>query len=237
MGGCGIERDNLSSPGCRKKEPEKPEEFGPRHLIAKKEAVITKIYVEKGQKQVELHQHVQAGQLLVSGIIGKEGGQTEIVSAKGEVLGETWFKSNVELPIKSTFQVFNGNEKRKYSIKVGQIDIPVWGFGKPKFKHYETDETEHKIKFLKWELPVSFISTSLKEKETVTRIYSNEEAIEVAKDIARKDIKSKLTEDAKIKGENVLHQAVENGKVTLSIHFQIIENIAEGQPIIQGDDE
>lgn len=220
-----------------KKEPEKPEEFGPRHLVAKKEAVITKIYVEKGQKQVELHQHVQVGQLLVSGIIGKEGGQTEIVSAKGEVLGETWFKSNVELPIKSTFQVFNGNEKRKYSIKLGQIGIPVWGYGKPKFDQYETDETEHKIRFLKWEIPVSFISTSLKEKETVTRIYSNEEAIEVAKEIARKDIKSKLTEDAKIKGENVLHQAIENGKVTLSIHFQIIENIAEGQPIIQGDDE
>lgn len=219
-----------------KKEPEKPEEFGPRHLIAKKEAVVTKIYVEKGQKQVELHQHVQAGQILVSGIIGKEG-QTELVPANGEVLGETWYRSSVELPIKSTFQVFNGNEKRKYSLKIGQLNIPVWGFGKPKFEEFEADSTDYKVQFLKWKLPVSFVSASFKEKETVTRVYSNEEAIEVAKEIARKDIKSKLSEDAKIKGENVLHQAIENGKVTLSIHFQIIENIAEGQPIIQGDEE
>jgi similar to stage IV sporulation protein len=218
-----------------KKQPEKPEELGPRNLIAKKEAVITKLYVEKGQKLVDLHQHVQPGQILVSGIIGKEG-QTEIVSAKGEILGETWFKSKVELPIQSTFQVYNGNEKRKYAIKVSNFNIPIWGFGKPEFTDYETDSTQHKIHFLKWELPIAFVNSTLREREQVTRIYSEEEALEVAKDIARKDIKSKLNEDAMIKGENVLHQAIENGKVKLSIHFQIIENIAEGQPIIQGDE-
>ncbi|NMD70660.1 sporulation protein YqfD [Bacillus sp. DNRA2] len=219
-----------------KKEPKKTEVFGPRHLVAKKEAVISKIYVEKGQKQVELNQHVQKGQLLVSGIIGKEE-KTEIVSATGEVFGETWYKSTVELPIKSTFQVFNGNEKMKYSIKMGKVKIPVWGFGKPKYPSFTEDTTNHKLRFLKWELPISFVDTVIREKEEVTRIYSEEEATEVAMEIARKDIKSKLSEDAIIKGENVLHQAIENGKVTLSIHFQIIEDIAEEQPIIQGDEE
>lgn len=219
-----------------KKEPKKTEVFGPRHLVAKKEAVISKIYVEKGQKQVELNQHVQKGQLLVSGIIGKEE-KTEIVSATGEVFGETWYKSTVELPIKSTFQVFNGNEKMKYSLQMGNIKIPVWGFGKPKYPAFAEDTTYHKLRFLKWEMPISFVDTAIREKEEVTRIYSEEEAIDVAMEIARKDIKSKLSEDAIIKGENVLHQAIENGKVTLSIHFQIIEDIAEEQPIIQGDEE
>jgi similar to stage IV sporulation protein len=219
-----------------KKEPEKPKAYGPRHLVAKKEAVITKIYVEKGQKMADVHQHVMPGQMLVSGIIGKEG-QTEIVSAKGEILGETWYKSSVELPLKSTFQVYNGNEKRKYALKIGNVHIPVWGFGKPEFSQYETDSTEHKIRMLNFELPVSVVNTTIREKEEVTRIYGNEEAIEIAKQIARKDIKKILPEDAKIIGEKVLHQAIDNGKVTLSIHFQIIENIAEAQPIIQGDEQ
>ena len=30
-------------------------------------------------------------------------------------------------------------------------------------------------------------------------------------------------------------KAIDNGKVKLSIHYQVIEDIAIGQPIIQGD--
>lgn len=215
-----------------KKEPKKIEEMGPQNLVAKKEAVITKIFVEKGQQLVNANDHVSKGELLVAGTIGKEG-QTELVSAKGEIIGETWYKSNVELPLQSTFQVFNGNEKEKHSVKLGNVNIPFWGFGKPKYKEFETEMSAKNIRFLKWELPISFVNTTFRESEQVTRTYSNEEAVEIAKEIARKDIKSQLSEDANIKGEKVLQQAIENGKVKLAIHFQIIENIAEGQPIIK----
>lgn len=217
-----------------KNEPEKPELVGPQHLVAKKEAIITKIFVEDGKPLVNVNDHVIPGQLLVSGLIGKEG-QTEQVSAKGEIKGETWYKSYVELPLNSTFQVYNGNEMRKYFIKIGDLSIPIWGFGKPKFTEYETEETIRTIHFLRWELPAAYVNSTFREREQVTRVYSHEEAIKRAKEIAIKDIKNNLTEDATIKGEKILHQAIVDGKVKLSIHFQIIENIAEGQPIIQGD--
>ncbi|MDQ7864118.1 hypothetical protein RCO48_32715 [Peribacillus frigoritolerans] len=35
--------------------------------------------------------------------------------------------------------------------------------------------------------------------------------------------------------KKILHESMENGKVKLSIHYQVIEDIAIGQPIIQGD--
>lgn len=219
-----------------KNEPAKPEQSGPQHLVAKKEAVITHIFVEKGKTLVNIHDHVNEGQLLVSGLIGKEG-QIEQVSAKGEITGETWYKSYVELPLKSTFQVFNGNIKSKYYIKISDLSIPIWGFGKPKFTEYEIEEKVHTIRFFKWELPAAFVNSTYREREQVTRIYSNKEAVNEAKEVAIRDIKNSLPEDAMIKGEKVLHQAIENGKVKLSIHFQIIENIAVGQPIIQGDEE
>jgi similar to stage IV sporulation protein len=219
-----------------KNTPEQPVPTGPQHLVAKKEAIITKIFVEKGKQLVSINDHVNKGQLLVSGLIGKEG-QTEQVSATGEIKGETWYKSNVELPLKSTFQVFNGNEKRKFLINIGEFAIPVWGFGQPKFKEYDTEENSQMFHFLYWQLPISYESKTYRERETVTRVYTTEEAIKKAKEIAVKDIKTRLSEDATIKGEKVLHKAIENGKVKLSLHFQIIENIAEGQPIIQGDYE
>lgn len=219
-----------------KNEPEKPKYLSPQHLVAKKKAVIVDMFVEEGQAVVDLYDRVEPGQLLVSGIIGKEG-QNVKVPAKGEIWGETWYKTSVEIPVKTTFQVYNGNEKRKHSLKIGNVKIPIWGFGKIQFKEYETETNEKKINFLKWTLPISLVDDSHREKETETRIYSNEEAIDVAKKMARLDLKNKIPEDAKIIGEKILHQQVDSDKVTVSIHFQIVENIANGQPIIQGVSE
>lgn len=219
-----------------KNEPEKPERLGPRNIIAKKKAVIVDMFVEEGKPLIQVHEHVQKGQLLVSGLIGNEE-EKKAVSAKGKIFGETWYMSKVNQPLKTTFQVFNGNEKIKHSIKVGNLSIPIWGFGKVPFSEHEVESNEKNVFFLKWKLPISYTNTTYRESEKITRVYTKEEAIEVAKEMARKDIKNLLTEDATIKGENILHQSVENGKVNLSIHFQVIENIAETQPIIQGDTE
>ncbi len=217
-----------------KSEPEKAEAIGPRHLVAKKKAAIVKIFVEKGDPVVEVNDFVKPGQLLVSGLYGNENEQ-KVVAATGEILGETWYSTKVELPLKSTFQVYNGNEKRGYALKIAGKAMPVWGFGKNEFKEYETEVSEQPLKFLKWELPAKIEKKTIREREQVTRIYTREEAIESAKELARKDIKNTLPENAIIKGEKILHQSIENDKVKLITHFTIIEDIAVGQPIIQGD--
>ncbi|MCM3663960.1 sporulation protein YqfD [Mesobacillus subterraneus] len=217
-----------------KSEPKKAEVIGPRHLIAKRKAAIVKIFVEKGEPVVKVNDYVLPGQLLVSGLYGNED-DMKTVAASGEILGETWYSTKVELPLKSTFQVFNGSEKRKYSLKIAGRTLPVWGFGDPDFKEYETEVNDHPIKFFKWELPLMVEKKTLREREEVTRIYSREEAVESAKELARKDIKNHLPENAIIKGEKILHQSIENDKVKLTTHFTIIEDIAVGQPISQGD--
>jgi similar to stage IV sporulation protein len=219
-----------------KNEPEKPELLSPRNLVAKKKGVIVDMFVEEGQPMVNIHDHVKPGQLLVSGSIGKEG-QSETVPAKGEIYAETWYLTKVTQPVKSIFHVLNGNEKQKHFIGIGKWQIPIWGFGKVDYKEFETESNTKNIHFLKWELPISYTNTTIREKEQEVRIYSNDEAFDAAKIRARSDIKSLLTENAKIKGEKILHKSVEDGKVSISIHFQIIENIAEAQPLIQGETE
>jgi len=219
-----------------KTEQKQPEFLSPRNLVAKKKAIIVDMFVEDGKAKVNIHDHVKPGQLLVSGIVG-EGERTKIVPAKGEVYGEVWYKTDVTQPLKNTLQVFNGNEQRKYFIKFGDFPIQIWGFGKIDFREFEIESDERKIRFLKWELPISYLHQTIREREEVTRVYSRSEAIEVAKLKARNDIKKHLGENDKIKGEKVLHKSIENGKVKISIHFQVIENIAVEQPIIQGDME
>ncbi|RLQ98180.1 sporulation protein YqfD [Falsibacillus albus] len=217
-----------------KNEPKPGENTGYQNLIAKKKAVIVDMYVEEGQSMVHVNDYVQKGQTLVSGIIGKDK-TSKAVASKGEIWGETWYKSQVEVPITSQFSVLTGDEIKRHSLKFWGWRVPIWGFGKNNMKDFEKDEQIHTVKFLKWEMPISYIQTIIREKETGTRTYSEEEAIKAGKILALNDLKSKLDNDAKIKGEKVLHEKVENGKVKLSIYFQVIENIAVGQPIIQGD--
>jgi similar to stage IV sporulation protein len=219
-----------------KEEPEKPELYNAQNLVATKKATIVKMFVEEGEQVVELNDNVKPGQLLVSGLIGKED-EKQSVAARGEILGETWYKSQVELPLNSTFQVFSGEEKRKYYLKIAGTTIPVWGFGEHKYNEFENETRDHRLKLLKWELPVTFKTETIREREEVKRTYTEKEAIKRATDLARKDIKNQLPEDATIKGEEILHQSIKNGKVKLSILFQVIEDIAEGQPIIQGDED
>lgn len=215
-----------------KNQPKEPEKLSPRNLVAKKKATIVDMYVEKGQPIAMIHDQVVPGQLLVSGLIGKEGEEIPI-AAKGDVWGETWYKSHVELPLQTKFNVFNGNEQQKHSILLGKWKLPVWGFGKPKFRDYETEVNTINVHFLKWTLPVSIINTTIREREEIIRKYNNAEAVKIATDIAKTDIKRRLDEDAIIKDEKILHKTFVNGKVKLDIHFKIIENIAKAQRIIK----
>jgi similar to stage IV sporulation protein len=219
-----------------KNEPEKQKEYGPQNLVAKKKATIVDYFVEEGKTLVSLHEVVSPGKVLVSGAIGKEG-EEQLVPARGEVLGETWYWTEVDLPLTTSFQVYTGNEIRKHAITVGKLNIPIWGFGKVEYKQSVTEENTKPIKFLKWNLPISYHQSTIRESESETRVYTEKQAYSVAREMARKDIKNLLPEDAKIKGEKVLRQLVKNGKVNLIVHFQVIENIAEPQPISQGDSE
>ncbi|MGM7684466.1 sporulation protein YqfD [Cytobacillus sp. Hm23] len=217
-----------------KEEPEEPEQIGPQHLVAKKESVITKMFVEEGQAIVEINQHVNKGELLVSGMIGKED-NTQIVAARGKVYGETWYRATVKTPLSQTIHVLTGNSKSKHLLSFGGITLPFWGFAKNDYRNYETYETTKDLHLLNWKLPVSYMKNVIRETETVERVYSEKEAKELAIESARTELQTKLDEDATIKEEKVLHETNENGKLKVEIIYTVIENIAIEKPIIQGD--
>lgn len=214
--------------------PEKQEPISPRHLIAKKKAIVYDIFVEKGQGKVSPNDFVEKGELLISGFIGKEG-KMEIAPAKGKVFGEIWYKSNVTVPLVSEFSTLTGERKIKHSISMLNLTLPVWGFGKSNFSKYEINESVSSFRFFKWQLPIQYRRETILEKETLIREYTEAEAKQTAITMAREELIKKLDDNAVIKAEKVLHETIENGKVKLMIHYQVIEDIVKIQPIIQGD--
>jgi len=217
-----------------KQQPKKVEATSPQHLVSKKKSIITEMFVEKGKSIVKVNDYVGKGQLLVSGIIGTEE-KPEIVSAKGVIKGQTWYKANVEVPLETKFSVYNGDEKTKHYLKFWNVSIPIWGFIKPDYSNYEEEVTIRPLYFLQWKLPVSYKEKTWRSKEEIKRVYTKKEAVAEGKKMARSNLEKRAEEGAEIIGEKILHESIENGKVKLSIHYQVIEDIATGQSIIQGD--
>lgn len=217
-----------------KQEPKKEQELPPQHLVASKKAIIVRTFIKKGQPQVERHDFVQKGQLLVSGLIGEEE-NSQMIAAEGEVWGQTWYRTDVELPLQSEFSTLTGNEKTKHYLRLFGYSLPIWGFGSDSFKEKKIEKDEKKVKFLKWTLPISYEKVTIKEKDSSMRVFTKEEALTEAKTMAKNDLLRILPKDAKILEENVRPEKIENGKLKLTVYYKVIENIAVGQPIIQGD--
>ncbi|MBO1626491.1 sporulation protein YqfD [Bacillus arachidis] len=217
-----------------KNEPEKEKEQKPQHLVAKKEAIVTKTFVETGKPVVMKNDYVQKGQLLVSGMFGKEDNPT-IVSAKGIVYGETWYESEVTVPLKTTFQVYTGNSYNEHYLRFGSVKIKIWGFQHDKYKRPRTENIKHDVKLFGFSLPISYEKEIVREEEEANREYTEKQAMQVAKEMAAKELKKKLDEHAMIVSDKILRKEVEVDHLRVTLHYTVIENIAEPQPISESD--
>lgn len=213
-----------------KDAPVKPQPTSPRHLVAKKRAVITKILPEVGKSQVTVNQLVEKGQVLISGIIGNETRQ-QAVSARGTVKGEVWYVSEVSVPLTQTMYRLTGEQQERQYLLIGSYAVQVWPLNKLTFGHAEETESRFVPSFSGYTSPVGWKTIHAMETEPVQKKITVQEATETAKRFAREDILRKAGKDAVIADEKVLHVTSENGKVYLSIHFSVIEDIAVEQPL------
>lgn len=217
-----------------KTEPTPITVLDPRNLIASKKAIIINMFVEEGQPVISVNEYVKPGQLLVSGTIGKEG-NARLVASKGQIWGETWYRTDVEMNVNVELDVLNGAVENKWKINVFGYSLPLFFFKEIAFNNYVVEEENYEYQLFGRTFPVFVIKEIYRETEKLAHTYTEEEAIEKGIELAKEDLLKQLPEDSYIKGEKILHKAIENGKVKLSIHFQVIEDIAIAQPIIQGD--
>ncbi|MDR4995938.1 sporulation protein YqfD [Bacillus altitudinis] len=219
-----------------KNEPEKEKYTSPQHIVAKKKAVITRMYVEKGEPLAAVDEHVKKGQMLVSGLIGSED-QQKTVGAKAKIYGETWYRSEVSVPIRTSFDVFTGKMRTKHKLSAFGGSMPFWGFSfkKDHFKQPKTETEVNPLHFLHFQLPFSYEKVITRESEKINRTYTNKEAVQAGIKMGKKELKEKLGQTGEVKSEKVLHESTGNGKVKLIILYQVIEDIVQPTPIVQGD--
>ncbi len=222
-----------------KDEPEK----APANLIAKKDAVIKRMYVKKGEPKVKVNDYVKKGKLLVSGEIEKtqtkqeeeENQAFERVAADGEIWATTWYTADVTVPLEVTHQELTGNYVQSYKLQIGSFTIPLWPWRKDGYTNEYQEIDKMQLKLLKWDLPFHFLEEKKLEKTIIEEELTKKEAIQIGIEQTKKDLMRQLGKDARILSEKVLHETMERGKVKLSLYLTVEENIAFEQSLNQGD--
>ncbi|WP_163970036.1 sporulation protein YqfD [Oceanobacillus halotolerans] len=235
--------------GVEKVVVEEEEVDGPRNLVATKKGVIQEMYVSKGVPKVQVNDYVEPGDVLVSGEIPsgqasegeeenddeKDEEEVELIAAEGDITAKTWYETNVEVPLSTNNETLTGNKEKKYAIRIGNIEFPIWGFKSPEYDQIHREKYEQPIHFLTWELPIKFVTTTLSEKEYHEVERTKEEAIDYGIKQAKQELQLHLGPKAEIISEKVLHETTENGKVKLTLYITVEEDIVKEEPINQGD--
>lgn len=214
-----------------------PQKTGPVDLVAKKDALIVDLSVEQGNPLVKVNDTVQKGQVLVSGRYGDptalEGG--EVVGAKGVVLGEVWYESEVIVPLHMEYKKYTGNRLAKTVPMIGswQIRNP-FGEDHP-YDRFERISNESTLQIGKWRFPFGWIKEEYMETRVDRKILTPSQAMEVGISRSRAEILRSLGKHGRIVEEKILQQSIKNGKVYLKINFDVIENIAVSRPFLQGE--
>ncbi|MGD9676813.1 MAG: sporulation protein YqfD [Vulcanibacillus sp.] len=215
-------------------KPKEKEIALPSNIISKKDAVIYKILAEKGISQVKISDRVKRGDILISGIIGNEE-RSEIIAAKGIVQGIVWYKSSITISLKQKWKEYTGNKYEQNYLVLGNRMIKFKGYDIIHFEQYQIVNDWKQVYFNNFKLPVGILTKKSLEYIDGQRTLSEEEAYIIAFEQTKKYLCSKIDSDSKIINEKIISKNFKDGRLTVEILYEVIEDITATQLIIQGE--
>ncbi|MEK3731182.1 MULTISPECIES: sporulation protein YqfD [Paenibacillus] len=216
--------------------PEKPPLMSPRHLISTRDAVVTRIYAEKGLPKVQVNSRVKKGDILISGVLGDEENSQTVV-AKGEVRGLVWHEYDIEVPLVKKHKVYTGQDKERAYLVLGDRAIQLWGYGDIAYAKHEMLTFYDPFTWRTRQLPFGWMTEKIMEVTEVQQTITAEEARTEGIEAAKRDILAKYGADSRFVTQKILHDKNENGKVYMKVLFEVEETIAKELPIVYNQGE
>ena len=205
-------------------QKEKEEHY--QHIVAKKNAVILEIKATSGEIIRKVNDYVNKGDIIVSGLIKKNDDVKNIVAAKGQIYGETWYNVKVLLPKSYIDKVYTGKSKNRISLNV---------LGKKFFlfkgQNYSNEEYNDKVILKSKLLPISLNYTSIRETKNDTYFYTYQDALDIGLAKAKEKLINSLPLNSKILYQKKLKLYEEDSKIIIEVFFKVYENITDYQEI------
>ena len=202
------------------KEPKNEQDV--RNITAKKDGIILKIESTKGEIIKKINDYVKKGDIIISGSITKNDEVKNMVAAEGNVYAEVWYKTTIDMPYYYKEEKNTGKSHKVLKLRIINKDIYFLNLNKYKtYKEYNIISLKNNL------LPIRLCISKEKETNLYERLYSNEEAIKVAKELSYKKMKEGLKEEEKILKQKVIETNEYENYVNVVIFYKVYENITD----------
>lgn len=198
----------------------------PRNIVAKKNGLIKKIVSSSGEILVKKEQYVKKGDVLIGGTIHNKELEVAKVRAEGNVYAETWYTVTVELPYHYHEEIKTNNSQKVIDIQWFSHSYHWFDF-----KKYKNSNEKEIFKLQNNLLPISISFIEEQEVEVVDKIYTKDNAVTEASEIAKKRLKNNLGEDIEILYEKNLKITEEDSKIIVVMFYKVYEDITDYQEI------
>ena len=215
-----------------RKIPSKKKELEDRNVVAKKSAIIKNIFASNGIVVKNINDYVNKGDVVVSGSIYLNENLKDNIAANATIYGEVWYKSKIEFPFVYYEENYTSNINKVLTLKFLNSRFELFNFNKYKNKEIkETKILSHSF------LPIELVYEEQREVEKTDKIYTIDEAINIAREKSIKAMESKLSDKEYIISSKNLKVNVKESKIELEMFFSVYEDITDYQVIEEIIDE
>lgn len=240
----GVERSgtDVKIKISEKIRPSIPEEAG--NLVARHAGIVKEIMVIQGIPQVHEGETVRAGQVLITQALNLSSPSTPAAPnptvndhnsskpippasmARGFVRARVWYSAEKQIPLVEDKVEESGRVAMGWGIKFGSRVIMVTMQDSP-FEQDNQEVMSHSLKpWRNWRFPVEVIRVKYKELHNVHFERSIAEARQLAEDLARTDVKKKMTPGVLVVVENVKVLTSNSGAERVRVELETYEDLA-----------
>lgn len=220
----------------------------PCHLVAGRDGIIYDMLVLQGEPNVKIGDVVAKGDILISGVIFpkydllaeeneedsslKEELKPYTVRARGEVKARVWYEGYGECPFKKEEVFMTGKQYKRFYLKAGNRFFYLKGKKEPVFQMAVKHKKQRVVRTPLGDLGLG--EEIWKEKDKKVTVYSEKEALRIAREKALKSLKDKLARDTKIlEMKTEVISSPSDAMVRVKAYAEVVENIAVCQSIAE----
>lgn len=180
----------------------------PSHIVATKPGIIQNIITRNGTPQVKIGDVVHEGDVIVSGIVDVVGDfdaliRKKLVVADADIVCKSYYNYNESFPLKHTKKVYTGKEKKGYGLSLFNTKFSLYS---PRISYKNCDIMKDEVALkLSWNfyLPARCHVTTYREYYETQAVYTEEEAVSIAKNRLKEYLDVLVDNDVKIIENNV----------------------------------